>query len=293
MALKQAILWKKLHKPNEQCHIFTESMSSLKALHKFQPHNNLVEDVRQLLDGSVSLHWVKAHIGIEGNEAAKASSGKPTVDIHLGVPQRTAKTNIKKLLLEERQRRWNNSEKGRFTFDIFPEVKVSRCIDRWYLAQASTDHGPTPFYFKRFNLKDCSCRCGKTPTMVSYITSSDAPYWLTSESIKSKRAGGPDGTTVEQNQVYFGTDLVILNRSQMTPELVPTAPNFRTTQMGGHLSFYVGFSVKQAQYMTDLPWNRVTSLGPSGSETDTLPLGHCDPVLRGNQLFDGFGVKSE
>ncbi|GBO05288.1 hypothetical protein AVEN_144491-1 [Araneus ventricosus] len=56
MALKQALLWKSQNKKNVHCHIFMDSMSSLKALQRFQPRNNLVEEVRKLLDASVSLH---------------------------------------------------------------------------------------------------------------------------------------------------------------------------------------------------------------------------------------------
>ncbi|GBO05289.1 hypothetical protein AVEN_144492-1 [Araneus ventricosus] len=81
--------------------------------------------------------------------------------MHLGIPQRTVKTRLKKLLMEEWERRWHDGGKGRFTFNIFPEVKTSTCLDNRYLAQATTNHGPTPYYFRKFNLKDCTCRCGE------------------------------------------------------------------------------------------------------------------------------------
>ncbi|GBN56198.1 hypothetical protein AVEN_67338-1 [Araneus ventricosus] len=165
MALKPALIWKNQHKKNVHCHIFTDSVSSLKALQRFQQNKNLVEEVRQLLDATVSLHWVKAHIGIEGNEAAdkaaKSASEKTSIDVHLEIPQRSMKTKLKKLLMEEWQTRWHYGGKGRFTFNIFPDVKPSTCIDNRYLAQATTNHGPTPYYFKKFNLNDCNCRCGE------------------------------------------------------------------------------------------------------------------------------------
>ncbi|GBL81637.1 hypothetical protein AVEN_93428-1 [Araneus ventricosus] len=54
-------------------------------------------------------------------------------------------------------------------------------------------------------------------------------------------------------------------------------PNFRTTPTGGHLTPYIRFNEQQAPNMTDLQWNLVSSLEPSGSEAATLPLGHRDP----------------
>ncbi|GBN61407.1 hypothetical protein AVEN_48318-1 [Araneus ventricosus] len=58
---------------------------------------------------------------------------------------------------------WEDEEntKGRFTFSIFPAVSRSRCIDNRSITQAATNHGFFPSYFRRFNIKACTCRCGE------------------------------------------------------------------------------------------------------------------------------------
>ncbi|GBL86388.1 hypothetical protein AVEN_164558-1 [Araneus ventricosus] len=67
------------------------------------------------------------------------------------------------MVLEGWQTRWADEEedRGRFTYNIFPEVKTTRCIVDRYVTQAMTNHGLCPYYLKRFNLRDCNCRCGE------------------------------------------------------------------------------------------------------------------------------------
>ncbi|GBN72870.1 hypothetical protein AVEN_125196-1 [Araneus ventricosus] len=88
-------------------------------------------------------------------------------------------------------------EKGRFTFSIFPDVKTSRCLDKRYLAQTTTNHGPTPYYFRKFNQKDCTSRCGEESEdgVLHYILSCPLLGHLRN-SIRARRLHGP--ATTEQ-----------------------------------------------------------------------------------------------
>ncbi|GBN91931.1 Putative protein in type-1 retrotransposable element R1DM [Araneus ventricosus] len=166
VAIQNAIKWKKNNYPSAKCHIHTDSLSVLMALQNHNINHELIHWIRHHLDESIALHWVKAHIGIEGNEtadrAAKAAATKSTVDTPLGTPQISVKRQLKDLLSAEWQRKWDrNGENGRFTHAIFPKVSRSRCLFNTYDIQAVSNHGLCPQYLRRFNLRSCSCRCGE------------------------------------------------------------------------------------------------------------------------------------
>ncbi|GBM66416.1 hypothetical protein AVEN_13012-1 [Araneus ventricosus] len=167
LAIQQALHWKKANLPSDTCHVYTDSMSSLKALQKLKAENNLVESVRDQLDPTVQLHWVKAHVGFAGNEAADKAAdsacAKDRVDIHLGAPFNSFRTMIRQKILEAWQNKWDdvNEKIGRFTHRIFTKVETNRCIVDRYVIQAVINHGLCPFYLKKFNLQDCNCQCGE------------------------------------------------------------------------------------------------------------------------------------
>ncbi|GBN90099.1 hypothetical protein AVEN_99408-1 [Araneus ventricosus] len=58
------------------------------------------------------------------------------------------------------------------------------------------------------------------------------------------------------------------------PELAPPSPNFHTTPVERRLTPYVCFRVQEAQYTTDLQWNRASNLRPDVPKVKTLSLGH-------------------
>ncbi|GBN68712.1 hypothetical protein AVEN_170980-1 [Araneus ventricosus] len=87
--------------------------------------------------------------------------------------------------------------------------------------------------------------------------------------------------------------------TRTTPELAPPSPNFRATPAGGRLATTydlacnrphtrrifsgIGFRAcgppaPRLANTVDLQWDWVSDLGPSGSDVETLPLGHRGPL---------------
>ncbi|GBN20443.1 hypothetical protein AVEN_204935-1 [Araneus ventricosus] len=78
VAIQQAINWKLQNAPNDSCHIFSDGMSVLMSLQNHQIKNGQVQKTWQLLDASISLHWVKTHIGVAGNKEADRAAKAAT-----------------------------------------------------------------------------------------------------------------------------------------------------------------------------------------------------------------------
>ncbi|GBN38383.1 hypothetical protein AVEN_157444-1 [Araneus ventricosus] len=179
VAIQRALEWKMEHHPQVQCHIYSDSMSVLMSLQNHQIKNSSIQKTRDLLDSTLSLHWVKAHIGVADNEAAdvaaKSAAGKEDIDVHLDIPESTIKRAVKNSLLKRWQQNLeerDEEDKARHTKNIFTQVSRSRCISNVYDIQVATNHGLCPFYLRKFNLRACSCRFGENleDDIMHYVT---------------------------------------------------------------------------------------------------------------------------
>ena len=73
----------------------------------------------------IKLKWVNAHIGTEGNKIADRIAKEATIISPSSnkYPSKNAvKRNIKKQIIDQWQTNWNETQTGRFTHSIIPQV---------------------------------------------------------------------------------------------------------------------------------------------------------------------------
>ncbi|GBM78163.1 hypothetical protein AVEN_220596-1 [Araneus ventricosus] len=116
LALKAAIEW--ANTANEEVNIWSDSESSHQALKSFYVKSKIIQEAQMTLLGNarIRLDWVKAHIGIKGNEIADTQAKEATTD---GIPDSLpfTKSYLKNQLLQRSlsswQSEWDNGETGR------------------------------------------------------------------------------------------------------------------------------------------------------------------------------------
>ena len=122
---------------------------------------------------TIHFRWVKAHVGIEGNEAADKIAKEAAQDdkypniVFDRIPITTIASEIIRTGLEQWQRQWTNTTKGAVCRSFFPRLeqrlKIKMLITPEFTALV-TGHGMTKAYLHRFKLTDdpmCACNEGQ------------------------------------------------------------------------------------------------------------------------------------
>jgi ribonuclease HI len=154
--------------------IHTDSNSSLEALKQRNPTTPIVHRIQELLlllarnRKTVKIRWVKAHIGVVGNERADELAKESTTkdDNQIQTDIFAPISFVKRILLtrfrSEWNRNWQISTKGRWTSKIFPTIedrakcKISISHE---ITQLLSNHGKHREYLARFKVsQSANCR---------------------------------------------------------------------------------------------------------------------------------------
>lgn len=132
LAILQALKWIKKNKFRD---ILTrpDNQAALKAVCDSFHSNIILQKTTALLHSlhlqKIRLEWVKASVGITGNEEAdRETKFSATLDGHLNLckPKNAMKLYLRHKLQEKWQEVWNSGPNGRFTHMLIPKVSTKR-----------------------------------------------------------------------------------------------------------------------------------------------------------------------
>ena len=253
-ALYQAVLWitKKSNgrhgrhqgRPHLVVTIYSDSRSSLEALQDRSHNSPLGVAIHKMLavlssDGhKVNFAWVKAHVGIDGNEAADAAAKDATTKhsamAYTAFPISYAKRCIKTVTLETWRQEYSEAVTGSTTRSFLPTLddalQLRAAVDLTFeLTQVLTGHNFSKSYLKKFKIIDddiCPCD-GHTPQTLTHLLE-DCPrygHWRRAYHGHCDEAGvRPDDMTKVVQSEFLMDSFV-----NFTHKIITTLKDFNST----------------------------------------------------------------
>ena len=168
MAILQAIKWFKTTN-YMSCLINSDSLSGLNALQDTQTTDHLTQSILLQLQSTekhIFFRWVRCHVGLHGNERADTLAREAAINsnstfLFTPFPLSLIKRKSKLTILSTWQQLWDQSPKGRYTYQFFPKISQDLQITSRALILFLTNHGPFQSYLYKINRSPSPfCVCG-------------------------------------------------------------------------------------------------------------------------------------
>lgn len=160
--------------------LYTDSLSSVLSLQRLFPLNSIIRNIFELLVNNPTkklfVGWIKAHVGLFGNERADANARNAILydccnknDL-LPFPISFVNAHMRKSIMHEWQQHWSNSYKGRDTYAVFNKVDSDYLCSNEIIQFYITAHGSFPAFLCKIGKRPSSlCDCGVHGDVLHYL----------------------------------------------------------------------------------------------------------------------------
>jgi len=164
--------------------IFTDSRITIDSIKNANNHNYLIAEIRKRIfnlertNWTIDFSWVKAHVGIYGNELADRLAKDAACSTGIAVtfdriPKITLYTELEEEATQKWQKEWEKCTNAPVTKQIFPNVRerinLSINVNPNFTAMV-TGHGKTRAYLHRFKMvESATYPCNKEDQTLDHI----------------------------------------------------------------------------------------------------------------------------